>query len=205
MQQAYIIGVSGGSGSGKTYLLKQLTQQVGADNITTISLDNYYRPQEEQPIDSDGIVNFDRPESIDNQLFAKHLRQLREGKTVEIEEYTFNNPNAKPKLLTFTPAPVIILEGLYVFHFEETAKLIDLRIFVDTRPELMIKRRILRDNVERGYSIEDVLYRYEHHVIPAFDEFIHKHRHQADVVLPNYSGFDRFLDMFVPFVKSKAN
>lgn len=199
----FIIGITGGSASGKTYFMKRLIDSFHEESVCKLSQDNYYRPIHEIPKDANGVENFDLPETIDHQLFAEHIAQLREGKPVRQKEYTFNNPNAAVRILEFEPRPIIIVEGLFVYYFPEVARLIDLKIFVDTKEHLKIKRRILRDNHERGYDMEDVLYRWEHHVAPTYEKYIKPLRAEADLVINNNDQFDKGLEVLVAYLATK--
>lgn len=185
MTKTYIIGITGGSGSGKTTLLKHIAALFSSEQICIVSQDDYYRPREEQKIDKKGIKNFDLPFSIDNEGFAKDIQQLIEGKIVTRQEYVFNNSDATPEIRTFRPAPVIIVEGLFIFHFEEIKKIIDLKIFVHAPDHLKIIRRIKRDRIERNYPLDDVLYRYEHHVQPSYKKYIEPYLEEADIIINN--------------------
>ena len=199
----YLIGVTGGSGSGKTYFLERILEKVGQDCVTLISQDNYYRKIEDQPIDDNGIENFDLPESIDHELFGKDIALLRSGKEVKVLEYTFNKPDVIPKTLVFKPNPIVIVEGIFVLHYPEVAQQIDLKLFVDAKDHIKIKRRILRDKVERGYDLEDVLYRYEKHVMPSYEQFIASHKREADLIICNDHRMDRALEVMTSFIKCK--
>ncbi|MBT30834.1 MAG: uridine kinase [Thalassobius sp.] len=202
---SYLIGITGGSGSGKTYFLDRLVQAVGHENVTVISQDNYYRSMDEQTIDENGVENFDLPESIDDKKFSDAVAHLRTGKEVRVKEYTFNNPDVVPKELVFKPNPIVIVEGIFVLHYPEVASQIDLKLFVDAKDHIKIKRRILRDKVERGYDLNDVLYRYENHVMPSYEKYIDIHKRDADLIICNDKGFDRALDVLVNFLKTKIN
>jgi uridine kinase len=200
----FIVGITGGSASGKTFFMKSLLSSFGENEICRISQDNYYRPIHEIPKDQNGVENFDLPETIDHQLFAKHIAELRQGKSVYQKEYTFNNPLLEPKILTFTPTPIIIVEGIFVFYFSEISQLIDLKVFVDAKEHIKIKRRIIRDNNERGYDLEDVLYRWENHVAPTYDKYIKPLRSEADLIINNHHKFDRGLEVLVSYLKTKV-
>ena len=164
MTKPYIIGITGGSGSGKTYFLKELLKEFGEEEICLVSQDNYYKPRDKQPVDKQGVKNFDLPESIDEQRMFRDIEHLKSGKEVTIKEYTFNNPQAKSSTLIFKPAPIIIVEGLMVFYWQEIRSIVDLSIFIEAEDLIKVKRRIIRDARERGYDLEDVLYRYQYHV-----------------------------------------
>ncbi len=203
MNHPFLIGISGGSGSGKTYFLNKLMYTFREDTICLISQDNYYRDRDQQPTDENGIKNFDTPESIDDQQFVHDIMQLRNGYEVQRKEYTFNNPAIIPKMLVFKPRPIIVVEGLFVFYFPEIARLIDLKIFIEAKDHIKIKRRILRDNVERGYDLDDVLYRYEHHVMPAYERYISPLKNEVDMIVPNNRSPDRALEVVIGFLRYK--
>lgn len=203
MSNHYLIGITGGSGSGKTYFLNQLISQFSEAELCLISQDNYYRPRHEQPVDESGVQNFDLPESIDHEAFAKDIQALREGRIVEKEEYTFNNPNVVPKQLVFKPAPIVVVEGIFVFHFEQISKMLDLKIFIEAKDHIKLKRRIIRDNEERGYDLDDVLYRYERHVAPTYARFIEPYKSQSDLIIPNNNKMENAVDVIITYLKSK--
>jgi uridine kinase len=123
---------------------------------------------------------------------------------VEKEEYVFNNPEAQAKKLIFHSAPVIIVEGLFVFHYKKIAPMFDLKIFISAKENLKVIRRIYRDQVERNYPLEDVLYKYEHHVLPSFEKYIEPHREDADIVVNNNRDFERGLMVVKAFISSLA-
>ncbi|HXA02155.1 MAG TPA: hypothetical protein VNW99_09210 [Cytophagaceae bacterium] len=203
MNKPFIIGVTGGSASGKTLFLKSLIKSFRKDDLCIVSQDEYFKRKEDQPTDEKGISNFDTPFSIDADEFAADIKMLRQGKIATRKEYTFNNPALTPKILTFNPAPIIIVEGIFVFYYPEIAKLFDLKIFIDAREHIKLRRRIARDKEERGYGIEDVLYRYEKHVAPTYQKYIKPFKHEADFVIPNNLHFDKALEVITVFLKTK--
>ena len=203
MQKPYIIGITGGSASGKTLFLKKLLEQFEPSEICLISQDNYYKPIHLQTKDDNGIENFDIPDSIDYERYANDIMDLRDGKNISIEEYTFNKKGAIPKILTFHSSPIIVVEGIFVFHFLEIAHLIDLRIFIDAKNKIKLDRRINRDNVERGYNLTDVLYRWENHVTPTYNKYIKPYKKYADIVIPNNDNFEKGLEVLSVFLKNK--
>ena len=205
MTNPYTIGISGGSGSGKTFFLKNLASQFTDREICMISQDNYYLPRGKQKEDSKGFKNFDLPEAIDNKQFHKDILQLKRGVVLEKEEYTFNNPNVTPKILVFKPAPVLIIEGLFVQYFPEIEKELDLKIFIEAKDYVKLSRRIRRDSEERGYDLDDVLYRYQHHVMPVYESLIQPLKHNADIVVPNNNNFQRALDVLVLAIRAKLS
>lgn len=203
MNTPYIVGITGGSASGKTLFLKSLLRAFAPNEICLISQDNYYKPRHEQPKDENGIYNFDTPFSIDFELYAQHIRDLRNGKQVVKQEYTFNNPKAVPATITLQASPIIVVEGIFVFYFPEIANLLDLKVFIDAAEHIKLKRRIVRDKDERGYDLDDVLYRYEKHVMPTYEKYIAPFKSDADIIIPNNLHFERGLEMLIIFLKSK--
>ena len=205
MSKPYLIGVSGGSGSGKTTFINKLRSTFKETELCIISQDDYYFPREKQKIDEQGIRNFDMPGSIDSKSFADDLIRLISGEVVQRIEYTFNNEKANPKMLTFYPAPIILVEGIFVFHYREIMKLLDLKIFLDAKENLKVIRRIKRDQIERNYPIEDVLYRYEKHVMPTFEKYILPYKDEADIVINNNAHFKNALKVIEGFIQQKIN
>jgi uridine kinase len=203
MASSYTIGITGGSGSGKTYFIKNLSDRFSEDEICLISQDHYYKPLDLQFIDDKGIQNFDLPTALERERFHTDIMKLKTGEIVRIPEYTFNNPAIVPKILEFKPAPIIIVEGLFVQYFEEIANELDLKLFVEAKDYLKLSRRILRDSEERGYDLNDVLYRYQHHVMPVYESMIKPLKDQADLVIPNNHHFEHALDIITLALRAK--
>jgi len=195
-----LLGIAGGSASGKTHFLNCLLQQFAPESICLISLDNYYHPKHKLPVDGNGVTNFDAPESIDVELFCEHIKDLSLGKSVSQKEYTFNNPTAEPKIIVLQPAPIIVIEGIFVFYFPQIAEMLDLKVFIDAKEFIKLKRRIIRDQIERGYDFEDVIYRYEMHVSPTYEKFILPYKEEADIVINNNKHFLKALDVLVAYL-----
>ncbi len=205
MKKSTIIGISGGSGSGKTTFIKCLRDLFPKDKLCVISQDDYYKPKEQQLIDENGITNFDLPESIDFTAFHDDIEKLMNGNAVEKLEYTFNNREAAPSKIQFLPAPVIIVEGLFIFHEKSITELLDYSIIINAKITDRIIRRILRDQVERNYPIDDVLYRYKHHVTPAFEKYIDPYIEEADIIINNNHSFDKGVKIIKYFIESILN
>jgi len=202
MKKNLVIGITGGSGSGKTLFLNSLLHHFEKDDICLVSQDNYYIPRDQQPVDEKGVKNFDLPESLNLDAFAKDIGRLKKGETVQLEEYTFNNPEAPKKILFFNPAPIIIVEGLFIYYISEIASQLDLKIFIETDSHLMLKRRIIRDNTERGYDLNDVLYRFDKHVMPSFEKFISPYRMKADIIVPNNDHFETAVKVLAGYLRN---
>ncbi|HMN91453.1 MAG TPA: zeta toxin family protein [Saprospiraceae bacterium] len=199
----FVIGITGGSGSGKTSFIRQLKSRFQEGDICVISQDDYYHPRHEQATDEQGIHNFDLPKSIDKKAFVKDLKHLLEGQIVTREEYTFNNEEAMPRTLTFHPAPIIIVEGIFVLHFKKVRKLLNLKLFLHAKENLKVIRRIRRDQIERNYPLDDVLYRYQHHVLPTFERYIQPYMDEADMIINNNHHFEMGLEVLRGFLHDR--
>jgi len=197
----FIIGITGGSGSGKTTFIRQLRNHFTPEELCILSQDDYYKPRDVQRRDDQGVYNFDRPKSIDKKAFIEDIRCLMEGRPVERLEYTFNNQDAKPHTLVFQPAPVLIVEGIFVFHFKKIREMLDLKVFLHAKENLKVIRRIKRDKEERNYPLEDVLYRYQYHVLPTFEKYIQPYMDEADIIINNNRHFDKSLNVMVGYIR----
>lgn len=194
---AQIVGISGGSGSGKTSVLNGLKEQLKGYSITFISMDDYYLPRDEQLIDVNGVKNFDLPSAINVDELNKDLDNLLAGQKVVKTKYTFNNAEAETSTLTLNPSKIYIVEGLFIYHYPQLKKRFNLKVYVDASVDQKIIRRIKRDQIERNYPIEDVLYRYEHHVMPSYKNYIEAYKTEADLIINNYKGYDIGLEVLV--------
>lgn len=199
----FVIGISGGSGSGKTTFVNELSKKFTPEQVCILSQDNYYRPREEQIVDDKGEWNFDLPESFKKEEFHQDVLKLINGKTVEIKEYTYNNPLVEPKILKFEPAPVLVVEGIFVFHFDDVSDLMDLKIFIEADEHIKLIRRIRRDKVERNYPLEDVLYKYEHHVYPTFQKYILPYKSSCNIIVNNNVSFVDAMEALKLFILEK--
>lgn len=198
----FTIGITGGSGSGKTYFLQELSASFQPSEICVLSQDHYYHPRDTQVIDENGVKNFDLPTSIDRQTFHHDVVKLKSGENILKTEYVFNNPSVTPKQLEFIAAPILVVEGLFVQYFEEIEKELDLRIFIEAKDHVKLGRRIRRDQTERGYDIDDVLYRYQNHVMPTYENLIEPLKHKADLIIPNNANFNRALQVLIGYLKA---
>lgn len=203
-QKPYLVGVSGGSASGKTYLLNQLMRKIPAHNITLISQDNYYREFHHQKKKPDGNVNFDHPDALDLDKFVNDLNKLTRGETVTLKEYTFNNPDKKPQDLIYKPAPIILAEGLFIFYKPELYDLLDLKVFVDAEEHIKLSRRILRDYSERGYQLEEILKQYEQDVIPMYNKYVKPYKEACDLIIPNNYHMDKAIEVLYDHIMLKG-
>ena len=180
-----IIGISGSSGSGKSFVVKYLIDNLPKDLISIVYQDNYYKKRGNQEKDTNGEYNFDLPTSFINEDLIADIKALRKGVSISRDEYNFNNPKIISNKIIVNPKPIIILEGLFLFNLPSLSKILDRKIFIDCETNLMIERRIKRDTKIRGYDKYDVLYKYENHVIPAYHKYILPYKKDVDLVIDN--------------------
>lgn len=185
-----IIGICGGSGSGKTTLLKRISEELKHWNPCIFSMDNYYLPIEKQQKDENGIVNFDLPTALDREKLFSDLSKLTKGESIEVKEYHFNAPPDKNVLITIQPSKVIIVEGLFLFYYEEVKRLLDYTIFMEVDQKTQLDRRLYRDQETRGYSRDAIIYQWEHHVVPCYKKYLLPFESQADFRFHNGSQAD---------------
>ena len=191
MTPQLIIGISGGSGSGKTVFSNRLLNFFSERQIGRISLDNYYLPLALQVKDEKGIENFDLPEAIDHHRLCRDIIKLKSGISIELVENNFNLKEVAAKTLIIQPCPVIIIEGLFTFYYPKIAQLIDIKIFLEAPKEVMLKRRLNRDLHHRGYTKNEVIYQFEKHTLPGYKKYILPLKKEADVLIPNNQGFNK--------------
>ena len=181
----FIIGIAGGTGSGKTFFLKCFLEHFTNEEVCLVSQDDYYFPVAPMTPEENTLYNFDVPETIDREHLYSDITKLIHKETIFKKEYTFNNPTAVPKILEIKPAPILIVEGLFIFYFTEIARLLNLRIFIEADEDVALKRRLKRDLEERGYSHDDVMYRWANHVMPAYKEFLLPYKNESEQVIVN--------------------
>jgi len=198
-----VIGICGGSGSGKTTLLKRLRDHFKDLNPSVFTMDNYYLPIGEQHKDTKGEYNFDLPTALDETRLTADLIQLKNGNEILVKEYHFNSPPDKHVLLTINPSELIIVEGLFLFHYEGVKNALDYSIFVDVEPGTQLDRRLYRDQESRGYSRESILYQWDNHVKPCYENYLLPYQKQADFSFRNDSRADYDFDLLTKEIESK--
>ncbi len=185
----YLVGITGGSASGKTAFIENLRHHFLPQELCLISQDNYYKSTEEQPRDAEGQINYDLPECIDVDRFAKDLNTLHEGEQVLQQEYLFQVEHGKPKEIRLLPAPILVVEGLFIFHFHEIFDQLDLRVFIEADDHIKLNRRIQRDTKERGVPESQVYYQWDNHVKPAYEKYLLPYKDSADIIVNNNKHF----------------
>ncbi|MGB8953962.1 MAG: uridine kinase [Tumebacillaceae bacterium] len=184
MPRPMLIGIAGGTGSGKTSVAREITRNIDPDNIVLIEQDNYYRDQSHLTMSQRVLTNYDHPHAFDNDLLLQHLSTLLDGQPIEKPIYNFAEHTRAQITERVEPKQVVILEGIMVLEDERLRNLMDIKIFVDTDADVRIIRRILRDIKERGRSIESVVEQYMGVVRPMHMQFIEPSKKFADLIIP---------------------
>lgn len=179
-----VIGVTGGSGSGKTTVSQDIIKRLAGESVVMISQDAYYHDQSDKNMDERRMTNYDHPDSLDNELLISQLKQLLERKTIEQPVYDYTNHTRSTKKVTIQPADVIILEGVLLFTEAKLRDLLDIKIYVDTDDDLRFIRRMQRDIVERGRTVDSVVNQYLETVKPMYHQFVEPTKRYADIILP---------------------
>ena len=193
VQQAYIVGITGGSASGKTSFIKELGELFSRDEVCIISQDNYYKTMEHHKRDEQGHINYDLPECIEVDSFLDDIKKLKKGESIKRREYRFQHEEQHGDWLEFKAAPIIIVEGLFVFYEQAIFNQFDLKLFIDANPEIQLSRRIKRDTTERNISTEFVHYQWSNHVLPAYLNYLLPYRDKADMIIVNNTHFKNSL------------
>ena len=180
----YIVGIAGGTGSGKTTVADKLAEAMPVGRCVTIEHDAYYRDQGHLPAEDRDAINYDHPAALDSELLARHLGELRGGRAVEVPIYDFATHTRRRETRTVAPARVIIVEGILVFAEPALRELMDIKIFVDTDPDIRLMRRIRRDLEERGRTLSSVRDQYHATVRPMHLEYVEPSKRWADLILP---------------------
>ena len=197
-----IIGVSGGSGSGKTTVVQRVVDDLGSEQITVVQHDSYYRDRSAVPLGERARLNYDHPDALDTSLLVKHLHELRAGRPVEIPVYDFANHTRLANTVRIEPRKVVIVEGMLILAERALRDLMDIRVFVDADPDLRLVRRVERDVSERGRAIQSVFEQYLETVRPMHLEFVEPSRRWAHIIIPE-GGFNRVgVDMLVAKIRA---
>ena len=191
-----VIGIAGGTGSGKTTLMKNIIESF-QDQVTVLSHDNYYRRHDELTYEQRCALNYDEPAALETELMAKHLEQLRRGEAIDCPVYDFSVHNRSQETIRVVPKKVIIVEGILIFENKPLRDLMDIRIFVDTDDDIRLCRRIKRDVNKRGRTLESVLQQYQQTVKPMHEQYVEPSKRYADIVVPEGGKNWVALDMIV--------
>lgn len=196
-----VIGIAGGTGSGKTTITKKLVQRFGGD-VSVIYHDNYYKAHHNMPYEERAKLNYDHPDSFDTDILIEDLKQLRAGHSIKCPVYDYSILDRTDRTITVRPARVIIVEGILIFQSRELCDLMDIKIFVDTDADVRILRRIVRDVRDRGRSLDSVVNQYLTTVKPMHEQFVEPSKRNADIIIPE-GGYNQVaLEMVVERVRA---
>ena len=197
-----VIGVAGGSGSGKTTVARRILERVGAEHIAYLPHDAYYKDLSHLPPEERRTFNFDHPDSLDTYLLLEHLAQLRIGQAVEIPVYDFATYTRKAETQHIAPAPIVLVEGILIFAEPALRDALDVRLFVDTDADLRFIRRLRRDVYERGRTVNSIIEQYLHTVRPMHLEFVEPSKRYADVIIPQGGYNEVAIEMVASRIRS---
>jgi len=202
MGETRIVGIAGGSGSGKTTIVSRITEIVR--EYAFVAQDNYYRSAEYVTNLTITGFNFDHPDAFDNELLNEHLRALKAGKPIEMPQYDFVHHRRRPETVLVEPKRLVILEGIMIFFDRRIRDLIDLKLYVDTPDDIRFIRRLRRDISERGRTVDSVIEQYTEKVRPGHYEFVEPTKVYADLIIPEGGYNERAMEALFPFLKQVA-
>lgn len=198
-----IIGICGGTGSGKTTIARAIVESVGAEKVVLVEQDSYYRNLSDMPLDERHQANFDHPDSLDSDMLVNHLLRLKQGLTVEMPLYDFKTHTRSDQIEIIEPKPVVLVEGILIFAEPRVLDLLDVRIFVDTPDDIRLMRRLRRDFSERGRTFERTLEQYERTIRPMHFEFVEPTKRHADVIIPEGGQMGVSVGMLCGMIREK--
>lgn len=202
MKDIVVIGVAGGTGSGKSTLVKRLQESFKGNDVATICHDFYYKAHPELTYEERTKLNYDHPDAFDTWLMVEHIKALKAGKSVECPTYSFIEHNRASETLLIEPSKVIIVDGILIFENKELRNIMDIKVFVDTDADIRLARRILRDVRDRGRSMESVISQYTTTVKPMHEQFVEPSKRYADVIIPE-GGFNSVaVEMLIQNIRS---
>lgn len=200
-----IIGICGGTGSGKTTIARAIVDTVGAHNVVLVEQDSYYRNLADMPLDERHQANFDHPDSIDSDMMVNHLLRLKQGLDIEMPVYDMVTHTRSDRIERIRPRPVVIVEGILIFSERRVLDLLDVRVFVDTPDDVRLMRRLRRDITERGRPFEQTLDQYERTIRPMHFEFVEPSKRHADIIIPEGSNPGISVELLCSMVRQKLN
>ncbi|MDX1358254.1 MAG: uridine kinase [Clostridia bacterium] len=201
MEKRIVLGIAGGTGSGKTTLAKGIKDALG-DDAVMLCHDFYYNKNAEMPYEERCLLNYDHPESLETELLIKHVNELKEGKSIQRPVYSFVTHTRLEETIEVKPAKVIIIEGVLLFENPDLREVMDIKVYVDTDSDIRLARRIERDVNERGRSLNSVLGQYRNTVKPMHEQFVEPSRKYADVIIPEGGYNQVVLSMITDRLKS---
>jgi uridine kinase len=200
-----IIGIAGGTGSGKTTVVNKIIERLAEKDVTILSQDAYYRDNSDLPLEERQKINFDHPDALEFELLAENIRKLKRGETVEQPIYSYLTCTRAVETTTIIPRKAIIVEGILILWPKELRKLMDIKIFVDCEADVRLSRVIHRDMVERGRDVQTVLQRYEDTVRPSHLQFIEPTKRYADIIVPEGGNNKVAINIITQYIEKHLN
>lgn len=200
-----VVGVAGGSGSGKTTVVRRIVDSLGEAQVTVLEHDRYYRDRNDLRFEERAALNYDHPDSLETDLLVRHLRELRAGRPVEVPAYDFARYVRQPNSQTVTPRTAIIVEGILIYTDAELRGLMDIKVFVDTDDDTRFIRRLQRDLTERGRTVQSVIEQYLGTVKPMHLEFVEPSKRYADIIIPQGGHNPVAIDMLLTLIRGLAS
>ena len=200
-----IIGICGGTGSGKTTIARAIVESVSAQNVVLVEQDSYYRNLSDMPLDERHQANFDHPDSLDSDMLVNHILRLKQGLSIEMPLYDFTTHTRSEKIEIIEPRPVVIVEGILIFAEPRVLYLLDVRVFVDTPDDIRLMRRLRRDITERGRTFERTLEQYKRTIRPMHYEFVEPSKRHADIIIPEGAQTGVTVEVLCGLVQRKLN
>lgn len=196
-----IIGIAGGTGSGKTTVVRKIVESLPKDSVAVIPQDSYYNDQSDMPLEERKKTNFDHPDAFDWTLFGQQIAELRHGRAIEQPTYSYLVCTRLPETIHVEPKEVIIVEGIMSLYDKGMRDLMDLKVFVETSPDERLLRVITRDTVERGHPLEMLIDKYRNVLKPMHDQFIEPTKQFADIIVPNGGTNQKAIDILTTYIE----
>jgi len=200
--RSFVIGICGGTGSGKTTITNRLSQALSANGVLVLQQDHYYRDLQNLTFEERSRQNFDHPNAVDTALLVDHIRKLRDGQSIDRPIYDFSQHRRLPETVHLESRPAILIEGILIFENETLRNLMDLKVFVDTDADLRLIRRLVRDIRDRGRTLESVVEQYQKTVRPMHIEFVEPSKRYADVIIPEGGHNNVSVDLVIQKIRS---
>ena len=201
MKRPILIGIAGGTGSGKSTVTREIYKSITDKNVAIIEQDSYYKDQSDISFEERVKTNYDHPFAFDNELLISHLKDLLDGKSIQKPIYDFENHNRKKETVLVEPKDIIVLEGILILYDEDLRNLMDIKLFVDTDADVRVIRRILRDIKDRGRTLDSVVKQYMTTVRPAHMQFVEPTKRYADIIIPE-GGYNK---VAIDIIVTKVN
>jgi uridine kinase len=197
----FIIGITGGSGSGKSSIVNAIAEGFDKNQLTVLSQDRYYNPLDHLSSDERSVQNFDHPSAFDYDLLEKHLQELKKGNTIPAPVYSFVKETREPETDLISPTPILLLEGILLMNHSKIKSMVDLWIYIDTDEDHRLMRRVLRDTAERGQELTKVFRRYTEQVKPMHQNYIEASKSEADIIINNNHHYDRSVQFVIKAIQ----